>query len=144
MMLFCALAASVLGMALMAPIAPAQAQLAAQDSNAIRSVIERQIEAFRHDDGEGAFAFAAPSIRTMFGSAEAFMEMVRKAYQPVYRPSDIEFGDLSVERGIIAQKVHLVGPDGKPRTALYVMERQQDGSWRIAGCMLLEEPGRAT
>jgi hypothetical protein len=32
--------------------------------------------------------------------------------------------------------VLLVGPDGKPVMALYAMERQPDGSWRIDGCML--------
>lgn len=138
------LATAILTLALLAPLAPAGAQLSAGDGSAIRSVIEKQIEAFRRDDGEGAFAFAAPSIRAMFGTAAAFMEMVRSSYRPVYRPSAIEFDDLSESDGVIAQRVHLVGPDGKPRTALYIMERQPDGSWRIAGCVLLEEPGRST
>ena len=30
----------------------------------------------------------------------------------------------------------LVGPDGVPIMAQYVMERQPDGSWRIDGCLL--------
>jgi hypothetical protein len=33
--------------------------------------------------------------------------------------------------------VDLIGPDGEAATALYAMEQEPDGSWRIAGCMLL-------
>lgn len=144
MVLFRGLLVLVLGLGLMAPIARAEIQLDTGDGSAIRAVIERQIEAFRQDDSDSAFAFAAPSIRAMFGDAQSFMDMVRKSYQPVYRPSDIEFGELSIKGEIIAQQVHVIGQDGKPRTALYVMERQKDGSWAIAGCMLVDEPGRST
>jgi ketosteroid isomerase-like protein len=35
----------------------------------------------------------------------------------------------------------VVGPDGKSYTALYSMEKQPDGTWRISGCTLLEIPG---
>ena len=31
--------------------------------------------------------------------------------------------------------------NGKAWTALYAMERQPDGSWKIVGCQLLELPG---
>jgi hypothetical protein len=40
----------------------------------------------------------------------------------------------------MAQKMIVVGPDGKSYIALY-MEKQSDGTWRIAGCTLLEIPG---
>jgi hypothetical protein len=38
----------------------------------------------------------------------------------------------------------VIGPDGQPALALYAMERQPDGSWRIAGCTLTRPPGEAT
>jgi hypothetical protein len=37
-----------------------------------------------------------------------------------------------------------VGPDGQAVIALYVMERQPDGSWRINGVYLLQVPGETT
>lgn len=116
--------------------APARAQQDAADRAAIRSVIERQLEAFQRDDGEAAFGFASPMIRGMFGTADVFMEMVRQGYQPVYRPKTVEFGELIEFQGQPAQKVHLVAPDGRPVMALYVMTRLPDGSWRIDGCYL--------
>src|SRR5262249_32291150 len=51
-----ALVGLVLGLA-----APAFAQdLSAADRSAIRDVIQGQVEAFRRDDGEGAFGYASP------------------------------------------------------------------------------------
>jgi len=41
--------------------------------------------------------------------------------------------------GTIIQRVELVGPDGVPALAHYVMQRQSDGSWRINGCFLTRE-----
>ena len=111
---------------------------------AIRSIIEAQMQAFQHDDGEAAFSFAAPVIRERFGTAENFMAMVREGYRPVYRPRDVRFGALASIGGQLAQRVALVGPDGVPVTAVYLMEQQPDGTWRIAGCYLLVSEDKTT
>ena len=108
------------------------------DRSAIRMTIERQLDAFRHDDAEAAFAAAAPNIRGMFGTADVFMEMVRRGYPPVYRPRSSDFTELAVEDGQFVQHVEIVGPDGLNHTALYTMVRDQDGRWRIAGCTLVD------
>ncbi len=114
---------------------PARAQ-----GSAIEQVIRDQMTAFARDDAEAAFGFATPELRAMFGSAATFMSMVRQGYQPVYRPRSVTFGDLAEEGGQMVQEVGVIGPDGVPRIALYTMERQADGSWRIAGCRLVERP----
>jgi hypothetical protein len=106
------------------------------DRAAIRQVIEQQIEAFRRDDGEAAFGFASPTIRGMFGAPDVFMDMVRSGYRPVYRPKTFEFGALISLDGKPTQKVDVIGPDGRPVVAFYVMTRLADGSWRIDGCYL--------
>jgi hypothetical protein len=111
-------------------------ELSDADRAAIRDVIGRQVEAFGRDDGETAFGFASPTIRRMFGSAEVFMDMVRQGYQPVYRPRVFDFGEIVELHGQPAQKVHVIGPDGRPHTAFYPMTRLPDGSWRIDGCFL--------
>lgn len=110
----------------------------------IRRVIEAQLATFRRDDGEGAFAFASPSIRAMFGDAATFLGMVRTGYPPVYRPREVEFRSLGVEEGRLTQRVLLVGPDGVPVVARYYMEQQPDGSWRIGGCVLEAAPDVTT
>ena len=116
---------------------PVRAQdVSATDRIAIRDVIQSQVEAFGRDDGEGAFGLASPAIRQMFGTSDIFMDMVRQGYQPVYRPRVFEFGEIVTLRGQITQKVHVVGPDGRPVTAFYPMTQLPDGSWRIDGCYL--------
>ena len=114
----------------------AQDAVSDADRAAIRDVIGRQVEAFRRDDGEAAFGLASPAIRHMFGTAEIFMDMVRQGYQPVYRPRVFDFREIVSLHGQITQKVHVVGPDGRPVTAFYPMTRLPDGTWRIDGCFL--------
>lgn len=116
----------------------ALAQPAPADEAAIHSTITGQIDAFRHDDAERAFAFAAPSIQGMFGTAGNFLAMVQRGYPPVYRPRSADFTTLTDENGEIVQLVELIGPDGLAYTARYTMEHEADGSWRISGCQLLE------
>jgi hypothetical protein len=62
--------------------------------------------------------------------------MVRQGYQPVYRPQAFDFGEIVSLHGQVTQKVHVVGPDGRPVTAYYPMTRLPDGPWRIDGCYL--------
>jgi hypothetical protein len=114
--------------------------LPAGERQAIREVIEAQLAAFGRDDGVAAFGYASPDIRGIFRTPERFMAMVRTGYAPVYRPQRVEFRDALVESGRPVQRVYLVGPDGAPVIARYLMERQPDGTWRIDGCILEELP----
>lgn len=121
--------------------APAAAQQGATGQEAaIRGVIERQLQAFQRDDGGEAFSYASPGIQARFGTPAAFMAMVRSGYGAVYRPLEVEFRSLSLEQGRGVQEVYFVGPDGRAALALYLMERQPDGSWRIDGVRLVELP----
>ena len=120
-----------------APASPA-------DQAAIRTVIEHQLAAFQRDDAAAAFSYASPGIQAKFGTPDIFMEMVRTGYQPVYRPRETEFRELVASPAGLVQKVLFVGPDGRPVLALYSMERQDDGSWRISGCVLVEPAEQTT
>ncbi len=110
----------------------------APDQQAIRGVIEAQLGAFRRDDGMAAFSYASPVIREKFGTPENFMAMVRGSYAAVYRPRQVEFRETRTMAGQTAQAVRFVGPDGKAVLAIYTMERQPDGGWRIGGVYLVE------
>jgi hypothetical protein len=114
-----------------------QPDVSPADQAAIREIIQSQVDAFRRDDGAAAFGYASPMIQGMFGQSDVFMEMVRQGYRPVYRPKVFDFREIVELDGEIAQKVHVVGPDGKPVTAVYPMTKLPDGSWRINGCYLL-------
>ena len=120
------------------------AALGASDRAAIRGVVEQQLAAFQRDDERAAFDLASPTIQQQFQSSGNFMRMVRSGYQPVYRPRNVQFGEIETVDGEIIQRVELIGPDGVPALAHYVMERQPDGSWRINGCFLTASERRST
>ena len=120
------------------------AELGEPDRQAIRQIIGRQLDAFRRDDGQAAFSYASPEIQRQFQSPEAFMRMVRLAYPQVYRAREVDFRELLTAQGAPTQAVLVVGPDGGTAMALYRMEKQPDGSWRIDGCALLPSEESAT
>lgn len=120
-----------------AQISPDQgSELSEADQQEIQSVIRQQLEAFQAEDAEAAFSFASPAIQDQFGSAERFVRMVKTRYAPVYRAQQAEFLELVSVRGVPAQQVRLLDPQGNAVTAIYVMEQQSDDSWRISACLL--------
>ena len=108
-----------------------------------RDVIGHRIEAFRRDDAAGAFAFAAPAIREMFGTGEAFLDMVRRGYPPVHRPRSFSFGEARDLGEGFEQSVAIQDETGIDWDAVYTFERQPDGTWKIAGCRLVKRPGES-
>ena len=114
--------------------------IAPADRAAIARVIQDQIAAFRVDDAARAFGFASPGIQAKFGTPEQFLEMVRMGYFPVYRAEDVTFGDIAIEHGAPVQAVQIHDAKGEGVLALYFMERQPDGSWKINGCLLTKLP----
>jgi hypothetical protein len=137
--------ALVLLLALVLPAsADEPATMSAPDRADIQAVIAGQIEAFRHDDADAAFAAAAPNIQSRFGTPDRFLGVVRQLYQPVYRPRAFSFGDVVTDGGELIQKVDIVGPDGVHQTARYSMVKLPDGTWHIAGCELVESENHDT
>jgi hypothetical protein len=108
------------------------------DRGAIHDVITKQMESFKADDAVGAFSFAAPGIQRIFRDPDTFMAMVRSGYAPVYRPKSTTFGELSDSESGIMQTVTIVDGDGNFWTAIYTMEKGDDGQWRISGCRILK------
>ena len=117
-------------------------EVSSADRAQFQAIISNQIAAFRADDGERAYGFAAPTIHQIFPTADIFMQMVRQGYKPVYRPQKFSFGEAGTDPlGRPVQHVTIIGPDGATYEAVYTMEREADGTWRILGCVLLQRPG---
>ena len=118
--------------------AGADGRITSADLAEIRAVIHRQIDAFRRDDAKGAFALVSPDVQEAFGTPERFLEAVRTAYRPVYRPVALSFLDLIVMGGDVVQQVQITDGGGALWVAYYAMQRQKDGSWRTNGCHLVQ------
>ncbi|MBR0775212.1 DUF4864 domain-containing protein [Bradyrhizobium diazoefficiens] len=119
-------------------IALSAAPAFADDIATAQGIIRAQEQAFSRDDAAAAYSYAAPAIREIFPAPDIFMSMVQKGYAPVYRHKSFEFGDSKIDGDWIAQHVHIIDANGEAWEALYTLEQQADGSYKITGCSLLK------
>ncbi|MDH4392031.1 MAG: DUF4864 domain-containing protein [Aquabacterium sp.] len=126
------------GIALLAAASPAMAAvLAPPEARAVRAVVEAQLRAMADGDAERAFSYAAPAIRAQFGGAQRFMAMVASSYPMVIRPAATAFFQPTQDSdGDVLQVVQLRDGAGQRWRASYLLARQADGAWRIAGCVV--------
>ena len=120
------------------------ADISKEDAAAIREVISDQIDAFARDDGPRAFSLATKGIQATFGTAEAFMEMVKSQYQVVYRPKSVQFQPPEIVEGGVVQPVRMTDTAGGVWLAIYPMQREAGRGWRTNGCLLHRLPGVQT
>jgi|SRR5688572_23409670 len=132
------LRACVVALALLFPAFSAASEVTGADVAEIRGVIHRQIDAFRRDDAQGAFALVSPEVQQAFGTPERFLDRMRVAYSAVYRPARVSFRELVVMGGDVVQPVQVTDHAGGVWLAYYAMQRQKDGSWRANGCHLVQ------
>jgi hypothetical protein len=108
-----------------------------------RAIVERQFEAFEHDDAAAAYALAAPTIKDMFSDADHFIAMVRDHYAPVYRHRSADFGAFKESGNDASLEATLVDQDNVVWTALYSFRRVPNGDWLISGCVLAKAEASA-
>jgi hypothetical protein len=117
------------------------AEVSPRDALAIRTVIVAQLDAFSHDDAPRAFSLATTGIRAQFSTPEMFINMVRSAYPVVYRRKTVQFEKPVIVEGEVIQPVRMTDAEGHAWIALYPMQREAEGGWRINGCQLARLPG---
>jgi hypothetical protein len=118
--------------------------LSAKDEKAVQTVVQSQLTAFAKDDADKAFSYAAPELRKSIGSSAAFMAMVKGSYPVVYRPASVAFLKPESTGDDIIQRVQMLDASGASWLAVYNLQRQKDKTWRISGCVLVQNRNRAT
>jgi ketosteroid isomerase-like protein len=112
------------------------------DKTNVQTVIANQLDAFKAGDGVKAYSYAAPIVTNVFPTVEIFMSMVKRGYQPILTNTKKIFGELAIDSlGRPAQHVLITAADGRRYEAVYAMQKQPDGSWKIAGVQMVEIPG---
>jgi hypothetical protein len=122
------------------PDLPAATGLTRADQAAMQLLIEAQIAAMRADNWPAAFALASPDLQAHYGTAAALRDDVTANYAPLPAVAGAEFIDIVTFRGLPTYRVNLTGGDGSMTTAYYLLRRLDDGSLRIAGCVLVRVP----
>jgi Domain of unknown function (DUF4864) len=122
------------------PDLPAATGLTRADEAAMRLLIEAQIAAMRADDWPSAFALASPELQAQYGTPAALRDDVTGHYAPLPAVANAEFIDIVMFRGLPTYRVTLRDGDGSTATAYYLVRRLDDGSLRVAGCVLVRVP----
>jgi hypothetical protein len=108
------------------------------EADRVRAVIVAQLQAFAADDADRAFETNTPGVQQAIGSAGHFLALVRGAYPMVYHPASIAFMQPERHGDAVLQLAEIVDDNGKSWLALFSLEQQADGSWRISGCVVSE------
>jgi len=117
----------------------ASAQVEQMPNPEIEATIGAQLEAFKADDFDQAFTYAAPNIQGLFQTPDRFGQMVRNGYPMVWRPGSVRYLELREIQGALWQRVEITDGQGNLHWLDYQM-RQIDGVWRIAGVQVLRPP----
>lgn len=109
-------------------------------SGEAQSVITDQLEAFKSGDTARAYSHAAPNIKRVFPDEQRFMQMVTTGYPMVNDPAGYRFGRAVETGGMLHQEVFITDRAGKTWQAVYMLQRQPDGSLKITGVKI--EPSK--
>ena len=120
------------------------AESAPVDWPSIQQIIGDQLAALRRGDATRAFAYASTGIRDQFDDATTFLSMVRQRYGVLLTARYTEFLEGAVIDGHTLQPLRLVMNDDTVLVAIYEMQRDERGGWRIAGCFIAPSSVRST
>ena len=117
-------------------VIPTAFALSSDDNTAIRSVVEAQLAALAVDDADRAFSWTTDAMHYRFVTAQRFLQLIREEFAVVYRPAAVEFLGADQVGGKVYQPVQLRDAGGNYWLAMYQVEQQHDGAWRINGSVL--------
>ena len=108
---------------------------------AIHDVIQSQLDALKADDAERVFELANPAMQERFRTPAYFIAMIKAHYEPIYRPRAVFFQDVLIRGELAVQRILVVDSQGRAVSVTYLLQRQQNGAWRIGGCHLAPGEG---
>ena len=112
-----------------------------QDKRKIEDVVRVELRAIVAQDAKRAFAKLTPSTQSFFGAPEKFLQAVADELPPVLVTKKFSF--LGINRaGATTSEVLITDILGQEWLADFEMERQENGAWRVKGCVVQANPGQ--
>jgi hypothetical protein len=113
-------------------------EITKQDRVAIRAVVQAQLEALAADDADTAFALTTADTRSKLGDPATFLQIIKEQFQPIYHHRRAIFSMPEIMAGRILQVVRLTDGDSSVWLAAFLMQKDQDGNWKVDDCKLFE------
>jgi hypothetical protein len=108
------------------------------DAIAIHETVQSQLDALAKDDADSAFELATSEKRMLIGSPDNFLRLIKEEYNPIYRYLRVIFSAPEVINGDAIQVVRVTDNSSRVWLAIFWMQQEEDSSWKIDGCQLLE------
>jgi len=108
------------------------------DAIAIHETVQSQLEALSNDDAASAFELATPEKRMQIGNADNFLRLIKQEYDPIYRYQRVIFSRPEILHGDAIQVVRVTDGYSRVWLAVFWMQQDENGSWKIDGCQLLQ------
>jgi len=102
------------------------------DKSLIRQLIEKQLQAFQENDSETAFALTSPKIQSKF-TPQDFVQTLSNKYSAILEPRSVMFRGFTLIENFPALISMIMDREGNLVKVVFVVQHQQDYSWRIHG-----------
>ena len=106
------------------------------DKAMIRQLIERQLQAFRQNDTETAFSLTSPIMQKKM-TRQDFMTILNDKYDCLIEPRSFIFRGFTSVNNYPALVSTIMDRQGNLAQGIFVVQHQQDYSWRVHGYELV-------
>jgi hypothetical protein len=114
------------------------ADISTADAIAIHSAVQSQLDALAQDDAASAFELTSPAKRMQIGTPDNFLRIIKEQYNPIYRNLGVIFSVPEIVDGEAIQVVRVTDGVSRVWVAIFWMQQEEDSSWKIDGCQLVQ------
>jgi len=116
-------------------------EFTAIDKGRIEDAVRAELRALVAQDANRAFAKLTPSTQSFFGKPDKFLQAVADELPPILVTKKFSF--LGIDRkGATNSEVLITDVLGQEWLADFEVERQENGDWRVKGCVVQANPGQ--
>lgn len=108
----------------------------------MRVLVQSYLWAISNRQADLLFLTAAESVTSIYSTPEALMRRMTQIHRPALRGSLVRFDGVGIQDGLPVQNVYIKDELGRQWWASYLLEKQADGRWKIAGCLIMPAPGQ--
>jgi Domain of unknown function (DUF4864) len=115
-------------------------EFSATDKGKIEDAVRAELRAIVAQDAKRAFAKLTPSTQSFFGQPEKFLQAVADELPPILATKKFSF--LGIDRtSTTTSEVLITDVIGQEWLADFEVEQQENGDWRVKGCVVQANPG---
>ena len=126
------------------PAAVSRTGLSSLEQLGIRYTIRRHMQALNERNAAVLYDSLTPVIKNYYSNSNAFLDHLTTELQPLANARNYSFASIEREATDAVQEVAFIGSRGNEWIARFKLQRQPNGRWAIAQCLVEAAPGPQT